>query len=73
VQYVYCPPQYRRNSYAESLVRDLTRHLLDSRIRPMLFTELRNPTSNGIYRRIGYRAIAELIRYSLDKPPEPRA
>jgi uncharacterized protein len=34
--------------------------------RCILCTDLGNPTSNCIYRRIGYRAVAEAIRYRFD-------
>ena len=29
----------------------------------VLFTDLANPTSNAIYRRIGYEAVAEILGY----------
>jgi predicted GNAT family acetyltransferase len=29
----------------------------------VLFTDLGNPTSNAIYRRIGYEAVAEILGY----------
>jgi uncharacterized protein len=32
-------------------------------LRCALYTDLGNPTSNSIYRRIGYRALAEVVRY----------
>ena len=31
--------------------------------RVTLFTDLANPTSNAIYRRIGYEAVAEILGY----------
>jgi predicted GNAT family acetyltransferase len=68
VQYVYTAPQHRRTGYAEALVRTLTRQLLREAVRPMLFTELANPTSNRIYRRVGYQAVAELVRYRFASP-----
>jgi uncharacterized protein len=63
LQAVYVPGEYRRRGYAEGLVRDLTRRLIHGGIRPVLYAELANPTSNAIYRRIGYRAIAETVYY----------
>ena len=66
VQYVYTPPSNRRRGYAEALVRNLTGHLRRGGLRPILFTQLGNPSSNAIYRRIGYQAVAELIRYRFD-------
>jgi predicted GNAT family acetyltransferase len=67
VQYVYSPPEFRRRGYAGTLVRHLTRQLLNSGVRPMLFTDLRNPTSNSIYRSVGYQPVAELVRYCFDR------
>lgn len=63
VRMVYTPPEHRRHGYAEALVRALTRQLLSAGMRPMLYADLTNPTSNGIYRRIGYEAVAEIVRY----------
>lgn len=66
VQYVYTPMPSRRQGYAEALVRALTGELLARNLTPMLFTDLANPTSNSIYRRIGYTAIRELVRYRFE-------
>ena len=63
---VYTPPERRNRGYAEGCVRELSRHLQADRIRCMLYTDLSNPTSNSIYRRIGYRAVAEVLRYRFD-------
>ena len=63
VQCVYTPPRYRRKGYAEALVRNLTLHLRGQRLRAMLYADLGNPTSNAIYRRIGYEPVTELVRY----------
>lgn len=66
VQYVYTPPSNRRRGYAEALVRNLTGHLRRRGLLPILFTQLHNASSNAIYRRVGYQAVAELIRYRFD-------
>lgn len=63
---VYTPPERRNRGYAEGCVRELSRHLQADGIRCMLYTDLSNPTSNSIYRRIGYRAVAEVLRYRFD-------
>jgi len=44
-------------------VHELSRRLLENGARPCLYTDLGNPTSNSIYRRIGYRALTEWVRY----------
>jgi len=57
---VYTPPEHRRKGYATSCVAALTAELLDSG-RPCcyLYTDLANPTSNAIYRKIGYRPVCD--------------
>lgn len=62
---VYTPPEYRGHGYASALVATQSQWLLDSGHRfCFLYTDLANPTSNSIYRRIGYRQIAESTEYS---------
>jgi uncharacterized protein len=63
---VYTPPERRNRGYAEACVRELSRRLKTDGVRPMLYTDLANPTSNSIYRRIGYRAVAEVLRYRFE-------
>jgi ribosomal protein S18 acetylase RimI-like enzyme len=63
---VYTPPERRNRGYAETCVRELSRALGQQNIRCMLYTQLDNATSNAIYHRIGYRAIAEALRYRFD-------
>jgi ribosomal protein S18 acetylase RimI-like enzyme len=60
---VYTPQECRRRGYAEACVHALSRKLQESGHRCLLYTDLGNPTSNSIYRRIGYRAVAECLRY----------
>ncbi len=53
---VYTPPVHRSRGYATSAVAALSELLLRRGHRScVLFTDLANPTSNAIYRRIGYR------------------
>jgi GNAT superfamily N-acetyltransferase len=60
---VYTPPEKRKRGYAPACVYALSKHLRDRGYRCVLYTDLANPTSNSIYRRIGYRAVAEALRY----------
>ena len=57
---VYTPPDLRRRGYATALTAALTRSLLASHRFCFLFTDLANPTSNGIYMRIGYVPVADV-------------
>jgi len=57
---VYTPPGLRGRGYATSLVAEQSRWLLSAgRSFVFLYTDLDNPTSNAVYRRIGYRMVAE--------------
>jgi ribosomal protein S18 acetylase RimI-like enzyme len=64
---VYTPPESRRRGYAEGCVHALSKRLRESGHRCLLYTDLGNPTSNSIYRRIGYRAVAEGLRYRFEQ------
>jgi uncharacterized protein len=65
VSLVYTPPELRGQGYAYACVAALTRHALARGLRCALFADLKNPTSNGIYRRIGYRRVAEMLTFEL--------
>ncbi|MHC5081413.1 MAG: GNAT family N-acetyltransferase, partial [Planctomycetota bacterium] len=57
---VYTPPEFRNRGYATSATASLTERLLQSgRKHCFLYTDLGNPTSNKIYRSIGYRPVAD--------------
>ena len=63
---VYTPPERRKRGYAEACVHALSKHVREAGYRCILYTDLANPTSNSIYRRIGYRAVAEALRYRFE-------
>jgi GNAT superfamily N-acetyltransferase len=63
VQFVYTPPQRRNRGYAGACVANLSRLMQEAGHRCILYTDLGNPTSNSVYRRIGYSAVAEALRY----------
>ena len=57
---VYTPPEDRRRGYATALVAAQSAWLLARGRRfCFLYTDLANPTSNAIYRRIGYEQACE--------------
>ncbi len=60
---VYTPPEHRQKGYAGACVGHLSSLLQDRGRSCMLYTDLGNPVSNSIYRRLGYEAISEVIRY----------
>ncbi len=64
IGWVYTPPALRGRGFATALVAALTRSLLAQGRICVLHTDAANPTSNGIYERIGYRQIGESVAYS---------
>jgi ribosomal protein S18 acetylase RimI-like enzyme len=67
---VFTPPEHRRRNYASALVGELSRELFEQGKRAMfLTTDVANPTSNSIYRKIGYRPTAD--HYHFDFSPSP--
>jgi predicted GNAT family acetyltransferase len=62
---VYTPPPLRNNGYASSCVATLCERLLESGYRYcMLYTDLSNPTSNSIYKRIGFTEVCDSVDYT---------
>lgn len=64
VSLVYTPPEHRRRGYAAACVAAVTQRELDRGDRCMLYTDAANPTSNGVYQRIGYRRVQEAVDLS---------
>jgi uncharacterized protein len=66
---VYTPPGLRGHGYATALVADLSRRQLASGRRfCFLHTDLANPTSNAIYRRIGYQRVCDSVVLAFERP-----
>jgi predicted GNAT family acetyltransferase len=65
---VYTPPARRGRGYASALVAARSAAARAEGLRCLLYTDLANPSSNAIYRAIGYRPVAELVRYEFDEP-----
>jgi predicted GNAT family acetyltransferase len=63
---VYTPADKRRHGFAAACVQALSKCIRDAGFRCVLYTDLGNPTSNSVYRRIGYRAVAEVLRYRFE-------
>jgi GNAT superfamily N-acetyltransferase len=63
ISWVYTPPDHRRQGHAARVVATLSQAQLDAgKSMCNLHTDLSNPTSNSVYRRVGYRQIAEAVR-----------
>lgn len=62
---IYTCENYRCRGYAGFLTAFITSKLLQSNSRAILFTDAANPTSNGVYRRLGYEVVGDSIEYDL--------
>jgi len=61
---VYTPPEQRSRGYASASVAALSAWLLALEADTcILYAQLSNPTSNAIYRRIGYEPVTEVLMY----------
>jgi len=68
IGFVYTPPEFRQMGYASSCVASLSRELLDTGYQYCsLFTDLANPTSNSIYRKMGYQPVCDYVDYFFDR------
>jgi GNAT superfamily N-acetyltransferase len=62
---VYTPPSHRGRGFASNLVAELSRWVLARGIPAcFLYTDLDNPTANGIYVEVGYERVAESAEYA---------
>ena len=62
---VYTPPEHRRNGYAARLVAELSSaRLSGGQPACFLYTDLSNPTSNGVYARVGYLKVCDAVEYA---------
>ncbi|MFF2963526.1 GNAT family N-acetyltransferase [Streptomyces sp. NPDC057963] len=63
---VYTPHEYRGRGYAAAVTAEASRAAREAGAQEvLLFTDLANPTSNGVYRRIGYRAVSDRLLISV--------
>ncbi|MFI9255635.1 GNAT family N-acetyltransferase [Streptomyces sp. NPDC053069] len=57
---VYTPADLRGRGYAGAVTAEVSRAAREAGVAEiLLFTDLDNPTSNGLYQRIGYRPVAD--------------
>ncbi|MHB8378367.1 MAG: GNAT family N-acetyltransferase [Acidimicrobiales bacterium] len=60
---VFTPAENRGRGYGSAVTAALCHELLNRGSRVMLYADADNPTSNGVYRRIGFRAIDDVVQY----------
>nr|WSW66217.1 GNAT family N-acetyltransferase [Streptomyces sp. NBC_00995] len=59
---VYTPPEHRGRGYAAAVTAEVSGAARTAGAdEVLLFTDLANPTSNGVYTRIGYRAVSDRL------------
>ncbi|MCC6694197.1 MAG: GNAT family N-acetyltransferase [Candidatus Hydrogenedentes bacterium] len=64
---VYTPPQERGRGYASAVVASLSQRILnEGKTFCTLYTDLDNPTSNSIYRRIGHQPVADSVHIEFE-------
>lgn len=64
IGHVYTPPERRRRGYAAACTAAMSQLAFENGAdRCVLYTQLSNPTSNAIYRRLGYEPVTDQIRY----------
>ncbi|MEV6263149.1 GNAT family N-acetyltransferase [Streptomyces sp. NPDC051784] len=62
VSVVYTPPEHRGRGYAAAVTAEVSGAARAAGAgEVLLFTDLANPTSNGVYRRIGYEAVSDRL------------
>ena len=67
INWVYTPPLYRGRGYATSVVAEVSQSLFDRGKRfCCLFADADNPTSRGVYRKLGYYDVCEFEQIQLD-------
>jgi predicted GNAT family acetyltransferase len=65
VNFVYTPPEERGRGLASALTAQVSRLALEAGAsRVMLYADRANPTSNSIYRAIGYRQAGDACEYA---------
>ncbi|MEO8898979.1 MAG: GNAT family N-acetyltransferase, partial [Candidatus Dormibacter sp.] len=64
---VYTPPEFRMRGYGRRLTYEVTRQALaEGAITTVLYTDAGNPTSNSIYRQVGYHPLEEHVQISFE-------
>lgn len=58
---VYTTPEHRSRGYGSAVTAEVSRRAGSGATSVVLFTDLANPTSNGIYTAIGYRPVRDYL------------
>jgi predicted GNAT family acetyltransferase len=70
---VYTPQQFRRRGFGGAITTAVTQSAIEAGAsKVVLFTDVRNPTSNALYQRLGYRPIEDRVLLDFRPRPSPR-
>jgi predicted GNAT family acetyltransferase len=69
---VYTPERLRRRGYGAAVTAAVVEHLLPRTVAILLYTDAANPTSNGIYERLGFSHVADVVDLDLTGAPASR-
>lgn len=67
INHVYTPPEERRRGYAENLVYEVTKKILEDGLVPLLYTDYNYVASNKTYKNVGYVDTGVLINFTCSK------
>jgi GNAT superfamily N-acetyltransferase len=71
---VYTPPEHRRRGYGGAVTAAASRAGFERGAqRCMLYTDLANPTSNGVYERLGYTPVTDAVQLRFEPAGRPSA
>jgi predicted GNAT family acetyltransferase len=65
---VFTAPEHRRRGYGGAVTAAVSTLLLERGSKVMLYADAANPTSNGVYRRLGYELLDEFVSLRLEPP-----
>ncbi|MEV6611537.1 GNAT family N-acetyltransferase [Kutzneria sp. NPDC051319] len=66
---VYTPPEHRRHGYGAAATAAAAQWAQAVGAQEvLLYTDLANPTSNGVYQRIGFRPVSDYVELAFDPP-----
>ena len=69
---VYTPPELRGRGYAGAATAAVSQAALDVGVREVvLYTDLANPTSNALYKRLGYRQVEDRVVFFFEPRTRP--
>lgn len=62
---VFTPARFRRRGYGAAVTAAVVEHLVPLCATVMLYADAANATSNGVYERLGFRRVAEVVELDL--------